>query len=251
MNVFSYNILGRSKNNGWQVRKSFIERYYQELSESGFWTLNKKICFALVVLLMTVLMLTGCTKNVADEELIPDNSQQEEILNEGIKTGNDGVNAAIAPDDEVSIVSNQDNYTGTMVAMSIEDIGRSDPFLPEGERVASLTPSIDLLPPPETITVDEVAKEIITTKVSGIMYDKFNPSALLNIGESDYLVRTGDIIDGYKVLSIAKDNVTVQRGANIYKAGVGEMFSGDGMNYNTISNLESKFGGSKNVANKR
>lgn len=234
------------------MRKSFIERYYKEAG-TEFWTLNKKFCIGFAVLFMAVLMLTGCSQNKDIEELIPESPQQEEIPSEGVKVGNDGVNAAIAKDEEeISIVSNQDSYGGTMVAMSIEDIGRSDPFLPEGERVATLnSSSVDLLPPPETITVDEVAKEIITTRVSGIMYDKFNPSALLKIGDSDYLVRTGDIIDNYKILSITKDNVTVQRGANIYKAGVGKMFTGEGLNYNNVSDLGSKFGSNKNVANKR
>ena len=60
------------------------------------------------------------------------------------------------------------------------------------------------------------------------------------------MVRTGDIINNYKVLSIGKDNVTVQLGANVYKAGVGQLFTGEGINYNTISNLENKFGGSGN-----
>ena len=54
------------------------------------------------------------------------------------------------------------------------------------------------------------------------------------------------IRDSYKILSIAKDYVTVQLGANVYKAGVGQLFTGEGINYNTISNLERKFGGSAN-----
>ena len=82
------------------------------------------------------------------------------------------------------------------------------------------------------------------------MYDRLNPSAILNISGSDYLVRTGDVINSCKVLSIGRDQVTVQNGANVYKAGVGEMFTGDGVNFNTISNLESKFGGRKNSANR-
>ena len=80
------------------------------------------------------------------------------------------------------------------------------------------------------------------------MYDNYNPSAILNISGSDYLVRSGDVIDGYKVLSIARDNVTVQRGSNVYKAGVGELFSSKDVNFNKISNLEGKFGGHKNTA---
>ena len=101
------------------------------------------------------------------------------------------------------------------------------------------------------ITEDIDAVNVIKTKVSGIMYDKFNPSAILNIGGADHLVRSGDIINNYKILAINPDNVTVQLGSNVYKAGVGQLFTGDGINYNTVSNLEGKFGGSRNAANKR
>ena len=169
---------------------------------------------------------------------------------ETVKVGNDGVNAAIAPDD-VSIVADQATKNSTMVAMSVEDMGRSDPFLPEaekGKQVVRKKPAYSsyLMPPPETITVDTMATDVMTTKVSGIMYDKFNPSAILNISGSDYLVRSGDVINGYKVLSIGRETVTVQYGSNVYKASVGELFTGEGVNFNTISNLNSKFGGSHN-----
>ena len=139
-----------------------------------------------------------------------------------------------------------------MVSMSVEDMGRSDPFLPDAENYLSKKPKyeFDLLPPPEIITVDTTAVDVIATKVSGIMYDRFNPSAIFNRRSSDYLVRTGDIINNYKVLSIGKEQVTVQNGANVYKAGVGELFTGEGINYNMVSNLESKFGGRRNTANK-
>ena len=42
---------------------------------------------------------------------------------------------------------------------------------------------------------------------------------------TDYLVRTGDVINNYKILAIYKDNVAVQLGDNIYKAGVGELLA--------------------------
>ena len=76
---------------------------------------------------------------------------------------------------------------------------------------------------------------------------------LLTVFLSLFLVLGGGyfyIINNYKVLSIGKDQVTVQNGANVYKAGVGELFTGEGINFNTVSNLESKFGGRKNSANK-
>lgn len=230
--------------------RSFIDRFKEEDLRSHF--RSNAFTAIVLVLFLAVIMIntTGCTQDetAVDDIIVP---QQEELPKDAVKVGNDGVNAAIAPDD-VSIVANQD--TESMVAMSIEDTGRSDPFLPDSEKVV-VKPKpkygFDLLPPPETITVDTTATDVITTKVSGIMYDRFNPSAILNISGSDYLVRTGDIINNYKILSIGKEDVTVQNGANVYKAGVGQLFTGEGVNFNTVSNLNNKFGGNKNSINKK
>lgn len=79
------------------------------------------------------------------------------------------------------------------------------------------------------------------------MFDKYNPSAIINIEDTDYLVRSGDVINGYKILAISPQTVTVQLGSNIYKAGVGEIVTKDeGLNYNQVSNLSKKFGGAAN-----
>lgn len=210
-----------------------------------------KVLFAVVFLVVIAFGFSGCGKDDVDADIDIEN---QELEKDTVNFGNDGVNGAIAPDgnDDVTLVSQQketeDNQS--MVAMSVEDAGRADPFLPYGSRSSVISGSgkvgnVDLLPPPESITVDTTATEVMTTKVSGIMYDKFNPSAILNISGSDYLVRAGDVINNYKVLSIAKEHVTVQYGLNVYKAGVGEIFTDDGINYNTVSNLERKFGGNK------
>lgn len=241
--------------NRWQVSKDFIDRFREEDSKDHFWSLNKKIGAGLVVLFLAVIMIntSGCTQGNMSNSKTDDIAEIEinQEPKDTVKVGNDGVNAAIAPDD-VSIVADQSMKNTTMVAMSVEDMGRSDPFLPEGERVVSKSKPKKpdyanyLMPPPETISVDSTATDVITTKVSGIMFDKFNPSAILNIGETDYLVRTGDVINGYKVLSIGRETVTVQYGSNVYKASVGEMFTGEGVNFNTVSNLNSKFGSNRN-----
>lgn len=230
----------------------FIVRFNEENVQNGFWNLKRQAGAVLFVLFLALIMFnaSGCTQT---EDITNIEDNVEELPQETVKTGNDGVNAAIAPDD-VSIVDNQSGKKTEMVSMSIEDMGRSDPFLPEHENkvVVKVKPRQynDLLPPPEMITIDTTATDVITTKVSGIMFDNLNPSAIINIGGADYLVRTGDIINGYKVLSIGKETVTVQYGANVYKAGVGQLFNTDGINFNTISNLESKFGGRKNSSNK-
>ena len=103
----------------------------------------------------------------------------------------------------------------------------------------------DLVDPPNSSNADSDAEKILSTKVSGIMYDSDSPSAILNIEGSDYLVRSGDVVNGYKVLSIQPTIVTVQLGANVYQAGVGQLLVTDGIQYNTVSNLDKKFGGAK------
>lgn len=240
------------------MSKNFVDRFYEEDNKNHFWDLNKKIGICLILLFLTIVMVntTGCTKNdevddSLDNTIVNTPQPQSEEQSGAVSTVKVGENAAIAPDDEMSPLGKKDDNTST-VAMSIVDMGRSDPFLPRNEIVVAKPKSKPpkyaqfLTPPPESIVVDSTATNVMTTKVSGIMYDKFNPSAILNISGADYLVRTGDIINGYKVLSIGRDTVTVQYGANIYKASVGELFTGEGINYNTVSNLENKFGSSRN-----
>ncbi len=242
------------------MNTNFTERFKREGNmQVGFWTFNKKLgAFAVAVLVAVMLINTGCTQNNLSDNSFDVNNNQE-LSKENVKVGNDGVNAAMAPDDDVAIVSNSkgqnedanienNDMNSSMVTLSVEDTGRNDPFLPYNEKVvvkAKPKFNYDLMPPPETIIVDTSAQEAISTKVSGIMYDRDNPSAIINIDGSDYLVRSGDSMNGYKVLAIAKDYVTVQKGVNIYKAGVGEIFSKNSINYNTVSNLENKFGGNK------
>ena len=77
------------------------------------------------------------------------------------------------------------------------------------------------------------------------MYDEKNPSAILNIEGEDYLVKTGDNINNYRILSISKDIVTVQLGMNVHKARVGEIISDATVNHNNVYDLHNKFGGAK------
>ena len=145
--------------------------------------------------------------------------------------------------DEVNL-----SETDKMAQLAIEDYGRVNPFLPPSEAV-DMTRAVSSLPyelitPPEDATADSDASRIIRTKVSGILYDNSNPAAILNMEGTDYLVRTGDVINNYKVLAIYKDNVAVQLGDNIYKAGVGELLAENKINHNIVPNLERRFGGS-------
>ena len=89
------------------------------------------------------------------------------------------------------------------------------------------------------------AAKVMDTVVSGILYDKYSPSAILNIEGNDYLVKKGDVVNNYKVLNIAQDSVTVKLGNNTYKAGIGQILTEGSVNYNNVSNLSKKFGGER------
>ena len=162
-----------------------------------------------------------------------------------------------AAGDDVDVIASQNDK---MVVMKVEDTGRMDPFMPASEAEAKRAEEAkknsgldlekaklqyDLVDPPNSSNADSDAEKILSTKVSGIMYDSDSPSAILNIEGSDYLVRSGDVVNGYKVLSIQPTIVTVQLGANVYQAGVGQLLVTDGIQYNTVSNLDKKFGGAK------
>ena len=56
-------------------------------------------------------------------------------------------------------------------------------------------------------------------------------------------VKKGDKISNYEILEIEKDSVTVRYGANIFRAGIGEMLIGGSITHNKVSNLDTKFGG--------
>lgn len=134
--------------------------------------------------------------------------------------------------------------SGKMVMIAVADSGRSNPFLPAAENVVpSSLPKFNLTQPPETVATGSDADNVMGTTISGILYDKYSPSAIINIGGTDYLVKRGDVINRYKILTINKDQVTVQLGKNIYKAGVGQILAQSPVNFNTISNLNKKFAG--------
>lgn len=149
-------------------------------------------------------------------------------------------------DNEVEIIPkkpSQFKKGDKTVMIAVSDSGRSDPFLPASENAVSSSSLSYLSSPPDTLPSGSDASKVMTTTISGILYDKYNPSAIINIEGNDYLVKKGDIINSYKVLSISQHEVLVKLGKNVYKAGVGEILTDTGMNYNVIANLDKKFGG--------
>ena len=126
---------------------------------------------------------------------------------------------------------------------------KANPFLPyrdiSGNGSVKDVPRYDLVEPPEAVTESSEAARVMDTVVSGILYDKYSPSAILNIEGSDYLVKKGDVVNNYKILNIMQDSVTVKLGSNTYKAGIGEILTEGSINYNDVSNLNKKFGGNE------
>lgn len=125
---------------------------------------------------------------------------------------------------------------------------KANPFLPYrdiGGSSVSDVPKYDLVAPPEVVNENSDAARVMDTIVSGILYDKFSPSAILNIEGNDYLVKKGDVVNNYKVLNITQNSVTVKLGSNTYNAGIGEILTEGSVNYNDVSNLSKKFGGER------
>lgn len=155
-----------------------------------------------------------------------------------------------ASDDGVDVLTKKKILKGNqkMVLISVDNSGRQNPFLPAND-ISGLSSGISnlpfLAPPPETLQTQSDAGKVMTTTISGILYDKYNPSAIINIEGTDYLVKKGDVINSYKILLIGKTQVIVQLGKNVYKAGVGELLTQTDMNYNTVANLNKKFGGNE------
>lgn len=140
------------------------------------------------------------------------------------------------------------------VSIIVDNTGRENPFLPSiGNSSANKLPKLlpYLTAPPENLAIDSQASKVMTTTISGILYDKYSPSAIINIEGADYLVKKGDVINHYKILSIQPTQVIVQLGKNIYHAGVGELLTQTNVNFNTIANLNKKFGGNEVTINVR
>lgn len=189
------------------------------------------------------------------------------------------------PTEDSTDVDVKQNESNAMVSYDVTDIGRSDPFMPSSEveavdsainsalaeanaynsRISELTKlkgvtireqddispyKFNLPVPPTSLASSESAAAKITrTKVVGIMYNKTSPSAIINVDNKDYLVRTGDKIIGqeYKVVQINPNWITVSLGSNVYSASIGELFERDNFDksQNDLYNLKNRFGGRK------
>ena len=223
-----------------------LKKILGELNErlDRYFSPNGKIIFLVIICVAIAALayfgITFLNKKEAPAELPPAENIEKTIETEAAP-------AEEMKEIEVEEVEDIDKSAEKMVSLSVDEYGRANPFLPGTESYANTRKyGFELMAPPETLSgTESEAAKVMTTKVSGIMYEPKNPSAILNIEGMDYLVRSGDYINNYKVLSISKDLVTVQLGVNVYKARVGEVIPDAEMNYNNVYNLENKFGGAK------
>lgn len=158
-------------------------------------------------------------------------------------------NVVVSEDGLIQLTSAPMAATGKKDVISIpQGTTKANPFLPYRDISGSSTldvPAFSLVEPPEMVDEASDAARVMDTVVSGILYDKFSPSAILNIEGNDYLVKKGDVVNNYKVVNIMQDSVTVKLGANVYKAGIGEILTEGSLNHNEVSNLNNKFGGER------
>lgn len=252
---------------------------YFEKEGSMFARHKAHIITFIVAVLVAGVVVCGCGKK-AEEETAPEpaaQSQPAEI--------NEAQEASAAVDVDVDIHVSGRKTSGDMVSYDVTSIGRSDPFMPYGElsaynearnsaiaeanaynaRIAQIkglertvirekddiSPYSFNLPVPPTALGPETtaAAKITRTKVVGIMYNEASPSAIINVDDKDYLVRTGDKIIGqeYKVVKINPNWITVSLGSNVYSAAIGELFSKEDISkyQNDLYNLKNRFGGRK------
>lgn len=198
---------------------------------------GKKIFIALICIAIIAIIFLAVTSCKKTEE-----TQMAELpsLENTVNVPSDDEDMTTVEIDDI------DQSESKMVSLSVEDYGRSNPFLPSSESYTDVTKyGFELMAPPGALSDGSEASKVVSTKVSGIMYDSKSPSAILNIEGSDYLVRSGDYINNYRVLAIGKDLVTVQLGANVYKARVGEVLADGEYNENNVYKLENKFGGAR------
>ena len=206
-----------------------VEAVVNKTTEATFWAANKKrilISAGALMALLPVLFVFAAHRELSNVALVDEEMVQLTSSPIAEASGKKGV---------ISIPA------GTV---------KSNPFLPyrdisgTSSSVADV-PAFNLVEPPEIVNENSDAARVMDTIVSGILYEKFSPSAILNIEGNDYLVKKGDVVNNYKVVNIMQDSVTVKLGANVYKAGIGEILTEGSMNHNEVSNLSKKFGGEK------
>ncbi len=128
---------------------------------------------------------------------------------------------------------------------------RTNPFKPPVANKVETDPyemvdntQFEIIEPPVASVPDENLTKLLQTQISGILYDNESPSAIVNLNGMDQFVKVGDVISGYKIVSITKDKVQISYKNNSYVASVGELFTKGNLEKRpAVANLENKFAG--------
>lgn len=135
------------------------------------------------------------------------------------------------------------------IRTEIDEGGRKSPFVPYKERNLTYESMNfgDLPLPPGEGDMDVSLASLITAKVTGILFEDESPSAIINVLDSDYLVKPGDKVESFEIEAITKDYVSIKTGTNVFRAKVGDIV--DGELYGTgVYNLGHRFAGTYNPA---
>lgn len=189
-------------------------------------------------------VLTTYEDNIISFAPVSSNSNNMQSLNNNPLVSNNGngfEDGFLSADnkDKTHSLKEKEILNETRVSLAVPDNYNPNPFLPYNEK---LTPT-DIQQ--ETNAINK--SKLVKTVISGIMFDRYSPSAIINIEGTDYLAKKGDTINSYKILNITQDTVTVKLGNNVYKAGVGEILAQGRIHYNNVPDLDKRFGGSGGI----
>ncbi len=150
--------------------------------------------------------------------------------------------------------SNKSNKEDTVI-IDVVSFGRDNPFKPyrkysiiTGDMGIPGVPADlakDISPPPlYTPGTDNKLQDLMSSKVSGILYDPDGKStAIINVKDADYMVRTGDSIFGFNILKINKNKVTLEYNNNTYSVSPGEVIESEGITVDPVIRNAPQFAG--------
>ena len=198
----------------------------------------------LVALLIAVIAGAGAYlffnfKSQDEEEMPLQNPPVQEENNQENSAENQEENGAIpvVNEEEVDEVKPDEAQDSKKEVVNVVPTGRVNPFLPLDKYLknpaSDITKirtinnidydSLDIPKPPKKYgEISEYTEKLMSITVSGIMYDKVKPSAIITYEDEDYFVQIGDKLNNFKVVDITPTHVMVSLGKNIYKANLGE-----------------------------
>lgn len=160
-------------------------------------------------------------------------------------------------DKKSSVKKVSQNTTSQKAVVLVDDKVDVNPFLPASdiEPVKKEVKKVQINPnyilPPGKLETDSDADLLMKTSVSGIMYDNYSPSAIIKINDTDYFVKSGDVVQGFTIVGIKPKTVIIKRGTNIYDANVGQILATLDINTSGTANITKKFGGSYGKTDKQ